>query len=66
MELVIKCYSKDIIDAYKQYYYIDNIHAEKCSEEIENCLECENKDKCIKCIEDYYLFNDEIKYVMRN
>ena len=56
-----KCYSKETIGQNKSFLYIDETKAKKCSEEIENCNECENKDKCIKCMEDYYLFNEDNK-----
>ena len=55
------CYKKDDITLYKIYYLIDDTHAKKCSQEISNCNQCENQDKCIKCVQDYYLLNDDIK-----
>ena len=56
-----KCYFKEELDKNKSYFYINDTHAKKCSEEIENCSKCNSKDTCIKCIENYYLFNNETK-----
>ena len=54
-----KCYSKS--DLNQSYFYINDTHIKKCSEEIENCEQCDSQEKCNKCIENYYLFNDEKK-----
>ena len=56
-----QCYDKDDLDKNRSYLYINETHAKKCSEEIENCDYCDNKDKCIKCLDNYFLFNNETK-----
>ena len=54
-----KCYAK--LDLNKSYFYINDTHAKKCSEEIDFCEQCDKGDNCIKCIDNYYLFNNETK-----
>ena len=46
----------------KEYYFLDDYHVKKCSEEINGCIECEkDKDKinCIKCEDNYSFIKDE-------
>ena len=48
-----KCY-KEIGE--KKYYYDKNDNAYySCSYSLKNCIECENKDKCLLCEENYFL-----------
>ena len=52
-----KCYSKNEINN-KTYYYINDTHANTCSKVINNCILCENENKCIKCEKDFYFLNN--------
>ena len=56
-----KCYPKVDIDNNKTYFYMNSTHAKKCSEEINNCNECEGSEKCTKCIKDYFMVNNDKK-----
>ena len=42
----------------KTYYYINETHIDKCSNNIENCEECENNKTCSKCKADFYIINN--------
>ena len=55
-----KCILKDEIDINKEYYYIDELKlkCKKCSDAIDNCLQCTNGNTCDKCMKKYY-FVDE-------
>ena len=46
-----KCYQLNL----KEYYTEDGISYYPCSDNMENCLECYNKNFCGKCISDYFL-----------
>ena len=50
------CLSKENLS--KIYYYINVTHINKCSNIIDNCNECENNNTCSKCINDFYMIND--------
>ena len=54
-----KCILKEEIDANKEYYYIDELNSKckKCSNAINNCLQCTNGTVCDKCMIKYYLKN---------
>ena len=54
-----QCLSKEIMEDNNLYYYINDTHIKKCSNAIQNCFECENGNKCIKCNNSYYLKNNE-------
>ena len=67
-----KCYLKEYIENNKAYIYLNETHAKKCSEEIENCDECENNEICTKCNYNFFLLNniknkcfkkDEIEFI---
>jgi len=53
-----KCISKEIINE-KEYYYINQTHMKKCSNNIIHCNECESGEKCSKCEKDFYFINNE-------
>ena len=53
-----KCLAKEEIDKNKNYFYIDNNSVKKCSDAIENCFQCSNENTCDKCINKFYLVND--------
>ena len=57
-----KCYG---INGLKKntYFSINETHMRNCSKEIKNCIECENKEKCIKCNNDFYLINIKEKNI---
>ena len=55
-----KCYSKEKMNE-KEYYYINQTHMKKCSNNIIHCNECESAEKCTKCEKDFYLLNNEGK-----
>ena len=55
-----KCFLKEKINE-KEYYYINQTHMKKCSNNIIHCNECENAEKCIKCEKDFYFINNETK-----
>ena len=55
-----KCYSKKDLNN-KKYFNLNNTHMKTCSKIIDNCSECENETKCIKCEKNYYLINNETK-----
>ena len=56
-----KCYSKDDINKNKKYFYVNETHAKKCSNEIENCDECESSERCLKCSNNYFMINNNEK-----
>ena len=56
----IRCYAKEKINE-KEYYYINQTHMKKCSNNINHCDECESADNCTKCEKDFYLLNNEGK-----
>ena len=45
----------------KTFYKINETHINKCSNAINNCNECEDKNTCIKCDNDFYMINNETK-----
>lgn len=47
----------------KNYYTEDDISFYPCSEAIELCSECESKEKCTQCIEDFAAVDDGKKCV---
>ena len=51
-----KCYGINELKK-NTYFSINATHMRNCSKEIKNCLECENKEKCIKCNDNFYLIN---------
>ena len=53
------CLTKEEVDNNKNYLYIDDTTVQKCSEFIENCNECSNKNSCDKCINDFYFINND-------
>ena len=55
------CFTKDDLEQNNSYFYINNTHAEKCSKSIENCEQCDNRERCIRCSNNYYLLNNENK-----
>ena len=55
-----KCYSKEKMNE-KEYYYINQTHIKKCSNNIIHCNECESDEKCTKCEKGFYLLNNEGK-----
>ena len=59
------CYLKDYIDNNKTYFYLNETHAKKCLEEISNCNECESEEKCIKCINDFFMVNNDLKKCLK-
>ena len=54
-----KCYDKKELN--NQYFSLNSTHMKNCSNEINGCLECENKEKCIKCKEGFYSLNNNGK-----
>ena len=55
-----KCYLENELNSNK-YFKINSTHMKTCSKHIENCNECENGEKCIKCEKNYYLINNDTK-----
>ena len=55
------CHQKVNIDNDRTYFYINQTHAKKCSDEINNCDECESSEKCTKCVNDYFMVNSDEK-----
>ena len=53
-----KCYNK--LDDYNKYYSNDDktIYY-SCNTSISHCETCKNKDKCIKCMENYFFINED-------
>ena len=43
----------------KEFYYINDTHINKCSNVINNCNECDNNATCSKCIDNFYMVNDD-------
>ena len=41
------------------YIYLNETHIDKCSNIIGNCSECENNNTCLKCLNNYYMINDD-------
>ena len=57
-----QCYSKELFKNDKKYYYEDEYYIKRCSFGIINCEECEKENdnlKCMKCINDYFLVDDD-------
>ena len=54
------CYSEKIINK-KEYYYINQTHMKKCSNNIIHCDGCESAENCTKFEKDFYLLNNEVK-----
>ena len=54
-----KCLSDEEVLKNKLYYYIDYNKIKKCSEIIENCLQCSSRSVCDKCVKNFYLINDD-------
>jgi hypothetical protein len=40
---------------------MNTTHINKCSNVINNCIECENENTCSKCENDFYMINDDTK-----
>ena len=56
------CYSKELFVNDKRYYYEDSMNIRTCSKAIEKCEQCEKTEDnlfCLKCINDYYLLNED-------
>ena len=54
-----KCLLEDEVFKNKMYYYIDDNKVKKCSEIIQNCLQCSSRTRCDKCLENFYFINDD-------
>ena len=57
-----KCFLKSEYVSNQEYYFLDDYHVKKCSEEITDCIKCEkNGDKinCIECKDNYSFIKDE-------
>jgi len=54
-------FSKEIKNE-KEYFYINQTHMKKCSNNIIHYNECENAEECIKCENNFYFINNEKKY----
>ena len=50
---------EDEIFQNKIYYYIDFNRVKKCSDIIQNCLQCTSRLRCDKCLENFYFINDD-------
>ena len=46
-----QCILKEKIDKNKEYFYLDNARVKKCSDVIQNCIQCTSNSKCDRCIE---------------
>ena len=60
-----KCYPKEDINKNKKYFLMNETHSKKCSDEIDNCDESENSEKCIKCTNNYFMINNNKKKCWR-
>ena len=52
------CFLKNNININKTFYYLNETHLDKCSNVIDNCAQCDNKENCLKCQNDFYMINN--------
>ena len=56
------CYSKELFENDKKYYYEDSLHIKTCSKTINECKECEKNNEnvlCTKCNDNYFFVNGD-------
>ena len=50
------CSKVDNIDYYYKINY-NPVCYERCSKKLDNCLKCENENKCTQCVDGYFVYN---------